>query len=111
MAEVVDADSRTHPWVAEARARVRFGIFGGLGPDWSANVAWARLVEALGFDSLWVSDHPSVAASDCWAALAVLATATTRIRLGPLVSAAAGVWVLPGPEHAVYGLVSNRLCR
>jgi alkanesulfonate monooxygenase SsuD/methylene tetrahydromethanopterin reductase-like flavin-dependent oxidoreductase (luciferase family) len=78
----------SHPWVADGHDRIRFGILGGLGPDWPANVAWAQLVEGLGFDSLWVVDHPSLAPCDCWTALAVLATATERLRLGPLVACA-----------------------
>jgi len=76
----------THPWVAEAAQRVRFGIDGG-GPPGGlpALVDWAQTVEDLGFDSLWVGDH-TMGRWDCWTALAALAVRTRRLRLGPLVS-------------------------
>jgi hypothetical protein len=35
----------THPWIAKADSRVRFGVFGGPGD------AWVCEVERLGFDS------------------------------------------------------------
>jgi alkanesulfonate monooxygenase SsuD/methylene tetrahydromethanopterin reductase-like flavin-dependent oxidoreductase (luciferase family) len=44
-----------------------------------------RWVEDLGFDALYVSDHP-VWDPDCWVQLAVLAGATQRLRIGPLVA-------------------------
>ena len=44
------------------------------------------MVEELGFDSFWISDHPMLLPIDCWTALAALAVETRRIRLGPLVS-------------------------
>ncbi len=40
-----------HPWVAESEQRVRFGIAGGGAPNVAAHCAYARKVEALGFDS------------------------------------------------------------
>jgi alkanesulfonate monooxygenase SsuD/methylene tetrahydromethanopterin reductase-like flavin-dependent oxidoreductase (luciferase family) len=75
-----------HPWVAEGRRRVRFGIEGGLGPDWSANLAWVRWIEELGFDSFWVADHPLFGSVDGWTYIAALAGGTERIRLGTLVT-------------------------
>ena len=81
-------DRPTHPWVAEGQSRIRFGIFGGPARDWSAAVEWVQMVEELGFDSYWVSDHPVVAPFDCWTHLAALATVTKRIRLGPLAGCA-----------------------
>jgi F420-dependent oxidoreductase-like protein len=51
-----------------------------------------RAVEALGFESLWLSDHfLSLSTNEresleCWVALTVAAAETTRLRLGPLVS-------------------------
>jgi alkanesulfonate monooxygenase SsuD/methylene tetrahydromethanopterin reductase-like flavin-dependent oxidoreductase (luciferase family) len=75
-----------HPWVAEGARRVRFGVFSGPTADWPALRAWAQAAERLGFDSLWLSDHPMLQPVDCWTALAALAVHTERLRLGPLVS-------------------------
>jgi F420-dependent oxidoreductase-like protein len=56
---------------------------------------WRRImahVEALGYDSLWLSDHflslqvPDGDALETWVALTLAATETTRLRFGPLVS-------------------------
>lgn len=55
----------------------------------------ARTAEDLGFDSLWVGDHllyrfatrPSRGPWEAWSVLAALATATSRVALGPLVAA------------------------
>jgi alkanesulfonate monooxygenase SsuD/methylene tetrahydromethanopterin reductase-like flavin-dependent oxidoreductase (luciferase family) len=69
------------------------------GSSWQETLALARRAEAVGFDSLWVVDHllyrypfedpdaPSFGLWECWSWLAALAAATTRIELGPLVSA------------------------
>lgn len=76
----------THPWVAEGARRVRFGLYGGLLPDWSRGLEWVQLAEELGFDSFWMADHPVAHGRDCWTYLAALATVTSRIRLGSLVS-------------------------
>jgi alkanesulfonate monooxygenase SsuD/methylene tetrahydromethanopterin reductase-like flavin-dependent oxidoreductase (luciferase family) len=75
----------THPWVAEAGQCVRFGAFGGQGDPGFA-VEWAQRAEALGFDSVWSPDHPTLGRRDGWMQLAVRAQATSRIRLGTLVS-------------------------
>ena len=79
-----------HPWVAAGRGRIRVGV--GVStrapePVWADRLKLAQAAEALGFDSLWVPDHPAFG-SDCWTALAALAVSTRRIRLGPLVSCA-----------------------
>jgi probable F420-dependent oxidoreductase len=62
-----------------------------------ALVTWARRAESLGFDSVWVSDHffysfgrygadpAPIASLEPLTALAELATATERVRLGALV--------------------------
>jgi alkanesulfonate monooxygenase SsuD/methylene tetrahydromethanopterin reductase-like flavin-dependent oxidoreductase (luciferase family) len=78
--------SAIHPWVAEGRQRVRFGLYNGPRADWAALRAWAQHAETLGFDSLWIADHTMHSPADCWTTLAVLAAGTTRIRLGSLVS-------------------------
>lgn len=88
-----DRESRTvswspHPWVTAGGGRIRFGA--GVSaraplPTWPTHLALAHGLEALGFDSHWLADHPAFA-PDCWATLAALAVSTVRIRLGPLVA-------------------------
>ena len=80
------ATAEPHPWVAEATERIRFGVFCGPGPTFAASVEWAQEVEALGFDSHWLRDHPARAPEDGWTLLAAIAGATTRLRLGLMVS-------------------------
>lgn len=70
----------------------RVGVFLPLaGLDWQALVARARLVERLGYESLWLDDHfwfptrPDEAHLDAFTALTALAVATERLVLGPLV--------------------------
>jgi len=77
-----------HPWVAASRQRIRFGILSTVLPDWSRTRDFAQLVEGLGFDSLWMADHPlsPLAANGVWPPLAALAEVTRSIRLGTLVS-------------------------
>jgi alkanesulfonate monooxygenase SsuD/methylene tetrahydromethanopterin reductase-like flavin-dependent oxidoreductase (luciferase family) len=77
----------THPWVTEGQNKIRFGV--GVSarapePDWPMRLATVQAIEALGFDSFWVPDHPAFA-SDCWSILSALAVSTKRIRLGTLV--------------------------
>jgi F420-dependent oxidoreductase-like protein len=68
-------------------------IEGQEGVTWDDWLALARATEELGFDALFRSDHyGSVVAQeergslDAWATLAALASVTSRIRLGTLVS-------------------------
>src|SRR5438067_1156210 len=76
----------THPWVAQGTGVTRFGIeLFPLPRDWAVVAAMAQLVEELGFDSLWIADHPTTG-SDCWTTLAALAVLTSKIRLGSLTS-------------------------
>ena len=58
---------------------------------WEQVLRWAREVEELGLDSLWLPDHlvnpvGSRPFYEGWTTLAALAQATSRIRLGTLVS-------------------------
>ncbi|HEX6311748.1 MAG TPA: LLM class F420-dependent oxidoreductase [Acidimicrobiia bacterium] len=85
--------------------RIGFGVFAPQG--WKtelrsiagAEAQWAKcreialLAEALGYDSVWVYDHfhnipePShETVFECWTTMAALAEATSRIRLGQMVS-------------------------
>jgi alkanesulfonate monooxygenase SsuD/methylene tetrahydromethanopterin reductase-like flavin-dependent oxidoreductase (luciferase family) len=56
---------------------------------WPSLVAQWQELEALGFDSLWVPDHFVVHAYEAWTTLAGLASRTTRVRVGTLVTSTA----------------------
>ena len=74
-----------HPWVAEWRDRIGFGIsIFPHPPDWHGFIRLVQRMEAMGVDSYWSYDHPA-ANADCWTALAALAATTERIRLGTMV--------------------------
>lgn len=78
-----------------ARGRYRFAIQGGPFGDPAALRQHARLVEALGYDELFTSDHIGAPGSGCrkgakfvvdpFAPLLIAAESTTRLRVGPLV--------------------------
>jgi F420-dependent oxidoreductase-like protein len=74
--------------------RVGLMIEGQEGVTWDDWVRLARLAEEHGFEGLFRSDHytaiirPDADALDAWATLAGLAAATSRIRLGTMVSPA-----------------------
>ncbi len=81
---------------------MKFGIC--VMPDVRETAFYAR-AEQLGYDSVWVTDSQMLY-SDCYAALALAATTTTRIRLGP------GVAVAPtriAPVQAAAIATINRL--
>jgi len=75
----------THPWVAQGKDRIRFGLAYGPRSDWTECRDLVQMAEAAGFDSYWTMDHPS-SGMDCWTLLSTLATTTTHIRLGAQVS-------------------------
>ena len=76
------APTTIHPWVAEGQRRVRFGVsIYPQPPDWQGFVRHVRWMEEHGIDGYFAYDHPA-ANVDCWSALAALAAATDRIRLG-----------------------------
>jgi F420-dependent oxidoreductase-like protein len=86
-------------------AKIRFGAFAPQGwktelvgiPDardkWAMCRDTALLAETLGYDSIWVYDHfhnvpvpAHEAVFECWTVMAALAEATSRIRLGQMVT-------------------------
>ncbi|HEY4384793.1 MAG TPA: LLM class flavin-dependent oxidoreductase [Ktedonobacteraceae bacterium] len=78
--------SISHPWVAEGQRTIRFGtLIMDQGTDWLQLREWVQMVEGLGFDSYWASDHPLLS-QDVWITLTIAAQATRKIRLGTLVS-------------------------
>jgi probable F420-dependent oxidoreductase len=74
-----------------------FSLPGGESLTHEALVSWARRAEGLGFDSVWVSDHffysfarhgagnDRIASLEPLTALAAIAVATERVRMGTLV--------------------------
>lgn len=85
----VAIESAVHPWVAAGAERVRFGVETTVLPDWEPTRDFVQTVEGLGFDSVWLPDHPMVTGSATWTSLAAVAMATSTIRLGPLVACSA----------------------
>ena len=76
----------THPWVAEGQHTIRFGsMIIDQGNDWLQLSDWVQMVEGLGFDSYWASDHPFLY-QDCWTTLTIAAQASSKLRLGTLVN-------------------------
>src|SRR5437868_8827339 len=76
----------SHPWVAEGARKVRIGVhFADPLIDWHKCCDAVLAAEALGFDSVWAADHPTLGA-DCWTVLSAWAAKTTTIRLGSLVN-------------------------
>jgi alkanesulfonate monooxygenase SsuD/methylene tetrahydromethanopterin reductase-like flavin-dependent oxidoreductase (luciferase family) len=79
------ADWPLSPWVAERRGHVGFGlqvfpIDTKIDPARHL-LAAGQLAEELGFDALFLGDHPAWAL-ECWIHLAALAVTTSHIRLG-----------------------------
>jgi len=79
----------THPWIAEGERTIRYGILSNIQLGWEHLLENALRAEELGYDSVCIYDHPtSMNATGCWTTLAMLAVATTRLRLISLVSCA-----------------------
>jgi probable F420-dependent oxidoreductase len=65
----------------------------GVTPRWPGILAFARMAEQLGFDSVWLPDHlvfrlapePVSGLHEAWTILSALAATTARVALGPLV--------------------------
>ena len=66
--------------VVVAPSKIRFAV--SVAPTHVDPLPPVRLAEQLGFDSIWLSDLPMMAASDAVVALAALASATERVHLG-----------------------------
>lgn len=74
--------------------KMELAASGDAASQWAASREVALAAEDAGYDSLWVYDHfhtvprPSEeSVFECWTTLAALAEATSRIRLGQMVSA------------------------
>lgn len=75
---------------------MRFSVWPSFERAWEEVLDLARWADATGWHGFWFADHympntPDDAVSDgpaleCWSVLAAVAAATTRLRLGPLVS-------------------------
>jgi alkanesulfonate monooxygenase SsuD/methylene tetrahydromethanopterin reductase-like flavin-dependent oxidoreductase (luciferase family) len=82
------SDRPVHPWIAAGTDQVRFGIFRFPGSDLAVLQDEMRHLESAGFDGVYMPDHPMVA-PDPWVSFAAMATATTTMRLGALISCVA----------------------
>jgi len=74
------------------KQELRFGIITVQNRPWKKEVERWKFIESLGLDSVWVADHfvdpyePNTPWFEGWTLLSALATQTTRIRIGTLVS-------------------------
>ncbi|MHB1473140.1 MAG: LLM class flavin-dependent oxidoreductase [Dermatophilaceae bacterium] len=77
---------------APAVRPIRLGVVTQQAPPWSGVVEQWQEIEALGFDSAWLTDHfmtdgdGDAPIFEGWTALAGLAMATSRIRIGLMVT-------------------------
>jgi alkanesulfonate monooxygenase SsuD/methylene tetrahydromethanopterin reductase-like flavin-dependent oxidoreductase (luciferase family) len=70
---------------------LRFGLMYLQAAPWDDVIGRVRRGEEMGFDSLWVADHmtgqyPTLIAYEAWTLLGAVAMATTRARIGTLVT-------------------------
>src|SRR6188768_4051057 len=86
----MDGQPTLHSWVASIRDRITFGVQliarRGEPEPGKKLVAAAKVVDDLGFEALYLGDHPAWA-PDPWTHFAAMAMVTTRIKLGPMVAA------------------------
>ena len=72
---------------------LRFGVLTSPSGRWEQIVERWQTIETMGFDSVWLPDHfvdlrqPRTPRFEAWTLLPALATQTTRIRIGTLVTA------------------------
>ena len=75
-----------HPWVTAGNGRLRWGVQLVVPTDGLGDlVEKGRRVEQLGYDGIYIFDHPAVHA-DPWVCLPALAAATSRVDLGSAVN-------------------------
>src|SRR5436190_1563573 len=70
-----------------------------------SDIEYPVLAETLGYDDLWVADSQMIW-SDCYAAMALIATRTSRVRIGTGVAVAGS---RPAPVTAAAHATINRL--
>lgn len=86
----MESNRPLHPWVAERQGKITFAIQitdEGENPRGPALVQAAPIVEDLGFDAIFLGDHPAWA-PECFVYLTAIAQVTRRVFLGPMVAAA-----------------------
>jgi alkanesulfonate monooxygenase SsuD/methylene tetrahydromethanopterin reductase-like flavin-dependent oxidoreductase (luciferase family) len=86
-------ESHEPAWPAyDMTHQLRFGLFLRAESPWTSTLKRCRKAEALGFDSVWTGDtmydpfRPGKGLLDCWTVITAWAAATSRIRIGTLIS-------------------------